>query len=374
MRCIISPLFLAIAALTLPQGALAQVKVVASFSILGDLATQIGGEAVRVTTIVGPDQDAHVYSPTVADARAVAAADLVILNGLGFETWAADLVAGSGTSAQILMAAKHLPVVIEEDDEDHNDSKHRGRHDSHAEMKKKRHGDPHRGHHRHHMRMEGIREKHDHDDYDEDHDNHYRDDDHEDRDDKDDHEEYDHHHDHGEVDPHAWGAMANGIAYAAAIRDALSALDPDNSEAFSANFAVFEGEALAAQAAYAARVAALPADHRTVVTSHDAFGYLAKETGLTFLSPRGVNTAATATASQVRDLIMQLKALPHAAIFIENIANPALIQQISDETGLVIGGRLYSDALSETDGPASTYLDWYRHNMDTILRALETSQ
>ena len=69
----------------------AKLDVVASFSILGDMVEQVAGDKATVTTIVGPDADAHLYQPNTGDAVAVAEADLVIINGMGFETWSASL-------------------------------------------------------------------------------------------------------------------------------------------------------------------------------------------------------------------------------------------------------------------------------------------
>ena len=74
---------------------------IASFSILGDLVAQVGGEHVAVTTLVGPNGDAHVYEPTPADARDTAAADLVVVNGLGFEGWLDRLVEASGYQGRL---------------------------------------------------------------------------------------------------------------------------------------------------------------------------------------------------------------------------------------------------------------------------------
>src|SRR5690554_5432050 len=71
-------------------------KVVASFSILGDIVANIGGDRVAVTTLVGPDGDMHAFEPSPADARAVAEARLVFVNGLGFEGWLDRLVQASG--------------------------------------------------------------------------------------------------------------------------------------------------------------------------------------------------------------------------------------------------------------------------------------
>ena len=76
-----------------------RIKIVASFSILGDMVEQVVGDLADVTTIVGPDADAHVYQPSVADVRAVADADIIFVNGLGFETWSDTLISESGTNA-----------------------------------------------------------------------------------------------------------------------------------------------------------------------------------------------------------------------------------------------------------------------------------
>lgn len=81
------------------------------------------------------------------------------------------------------------------------------------------------------------------------------------------------------------------------------------------------------------------------MTAHDTFGGLSDAHGMNFLSPVGLDTQAEPSAQDVAVLITQLKAEGSAALFAENIINPALVQQISEETALKIGGRLFSDAL-----------------------------
>ena len=88
-----------------------RLKIVASFSILGDMVEQVVGEHADVTTIVGPDADAHVYQPSVADARAVADADIIFVNGLGFETWSDTLISESGTNASVHVATAGVKIV-----------------------------------------------------------------------------------------------------------------------------------------------------------------------------------------------------------------------------------------------------------------------
>lgn len=93
----------ALVASVLPAGA-DPLKVVASFSILGDFVRNVGGSSVDVMTLVGPDSDAHVYSPTPADVKKIAGARLIVVNGLGFEGWLPRLVQSSGSKARIVTA------------------------------------------------------------------------------------------------------------------------------------------------------------------------------------------------------------------------------------------------------------------------------
>ena len=90
-----------------------KVKIVASFSILGDMIEQVVGEHANITTIVGPDSDAHIYQPSIADARSVADADVIFVNGLGFETWSETLIAKSGTKGSVHIATENItPILI----------------------------------------------------------------------------------------------------------------------------------------------------------------------------------------------------------------------------------------------------------------------
>jgi zinc/manganese transport system substrate-binding protein len=92
----------------LPARAQDRLNVVASFSILGDFVRNVGGDRVNVTTLVGPDSDAHVYTPTPADAKKIADAKLVFINGLGLEGWLPRLVQSSGSKATIVTASTNI--------------------------------------------------------------------------------------------------------------------------------------------------------------------------------------------------------------------------------------------------------------------------
>jgi zinc/manganese transport system substrate-binding protein len=114
----------------------AQLKVVASFTVLGDLTQQIGGDDVSVTTLVRADGDTHVYQPTPNDAKALKEADVIIINGLGFEGWMSRLIESSGTKAPVITAsqgiAKTLTMAEKEEEGHHDHHHHHGSTDPHA--------------------------------------------------------------------------------------------------------------------------------------------------------------------------------------------------------------------------------------------------
>lgn len=102
MRCILLCVLLLMAS---PVHAAERLTVVASFSILGDFVRNVGGDRVNVTTLVGADSDVHVYTPAPSDAKRIADAQLVIVNGLGLEGWLPRLVQSSGSKATIVTAS-----------------------------------------------------------------------------------------------------------------------------------------------------------------------------------------------------------------------------------------------------------------------------
>lgn len=117
-------------------------------------------------------------------------------------------------------------------------------------------------------------------------------------------------------------------------------------------------------------MARIPAERRRLITSHSAFGYFERAYGLKFIVPQGVSTEAEATAWDMVRNVQQIRRERIGAVFLENVSDARLIEQIARETGAKVGGRLYSDALSGLDGPASTYVDMVRHNARTLSEAL----
>jgi zinc/manganese transport system substrate-binding protein len=328
------PIALAITLLGLPASAQAadKIKAVASFSILGDMVKEVGGDRVEVTTLVGPDGDAHVYEPTPADAKNLAASNILFVNGLGFEGWMERLEKSSGFKGPVVVASKGVSPRTMIEAEGHH------------------HGDEH---------AKGEDHDHEEDAKDEEHEEHSKGEEHE--------------HEEEEVtDPHAWQSLANGKIYVANIRDGLIAADPEGKAAYEANAAKYLDAIAKEEAAVKDTLGKLPQDRRRIITSHDAFGYFGAAYGIEVIAPEGVSTESEASAKDVASIIRQIKAEHIPAVFIENITDHRLLDQIARETGAKIGGTLYTDALSEPDGPAPTYLDMFRHNVATLSQALSS--
>jgi zinc/manganese transport system substrate-binding protein len=267
----------------LPARAQDRLNVVASFSILGDFVRNVGGDRVNVTTLVGPDGDAHVYTPTPADAKKIADAKLVVVNGLGFEGWLSRLVQSSGRKPTIITATSGIAP-----------------------------------------RKLGS-----------------------------------------EADPHAWQSVANAKVYVTNIR-----ADPAGAEAYRANAEGYLANLDALDRDIRQAVAQIPQDRRKVISTHDAFGYLASAYGIEFVAPLGVSTESEASARDIARIITQIRTQKIPAVFLENISDFRLIRRISAETGAKVGGTLYSDSLTGEKGDAPTYIDMVRHNIKALTSAL----
>ena len=177
-------------------------------------------------------------------------------------------------------------------------------------------------------------------------------------------------HAHGDADPHAWQSVANARIYVANIRDALSLADPAGKDSYAANAAAYVAKLDALEAEVKAAIEKIPSDRRRIITTHDAFGYFAAAYGITFIAPQGVSTEAEVSAKDVARIITQIRKQKIPAVFLENVTDERLLKRIGAESGARIGGTLYSDALTDANGQAATYLDMMRHNVKQIAAAL----
>ncbi len=271
-----------------------KLPVMASFSILADLVQVVGGDRVAVTTLVGPDEDAHVFEPKAADAKNLLQTKLLVTNGLGFEPWAQKLVKSAGYKGQSVVASQGIQARTMADEK----------------------GKP-------------------------------------------------------ETDPHAWQDPKNIAAYVRNIATALSKIDPSGSTVYQANSDAYVKQLDMLDADAKTAFAAIAADKRKVITSHDAFGYFGARYGIRFLAPQGMSTDAEPSAKDVAKLIRQIQKEKIKAVFVENMSSPKLLSQLSKDAGVTVGPSLYVDALSKAGGPADTYLKMVRHNVAQLVAGMK---
>lgn len=173
------------------------------------------------------------------------------------------------------------------------------------------------------------------------------------------------------TDPHAWNSAANGVVYVRNIISALQKADPDNASDYQAKGEQYIKQLEQLDAYARAQVQAIPGDKRKVLTSHDAFGYFGDAYGVTFLSPLGFSTETEASAADVATLIKQIKQEHVSTYFFENSSDPRLVKQIANASGAQPGGELYVESLSPADGPAPTYAQMFRYNVDKLTAAMK---
>ena len=173
-----------------------------------------------------------------------------------------------------------------------------------------------------------------------------------------------------ERDPHWWHSIPNVILAADVVRRELSRLDPAHAEEFSANTEAYCASRRGLEGWVASEVARLPAARRQLVTSHDAFGYFARDYGFTVHSLNGLSTESEADARTVAGLIDLIRRQGIRAVFAESSVDPRLVADLVRETGVVLGGTLYADGLGPVGSGAETYEAMYRHNVAAIVGAL----
>jgi zinc/manganese transport system substrate-binding protein len=281
------------ALISVPAVADMAMPVVATFSVLGDMTTQIGGAAVTVNTLVGPDADVHTYQPTPGDLRALMDAKLLVTNGLGLEGWL-DRLTGAVTfqGTTVVAAAQVKPRTMTE--------------------------------------AGGV----------------------------------------ATTDPHAWQDPRNGVLYAEAIGAGLSTADASRADAFQSAVRSYAAQIKTMDGWIETQFAPIPPERRRIITTHDAFGYYGARFGVEFLAPEGISTEFEPSAKAIAALVAQIRREKIHAVFIENMTSPRMVQMLAQETGAILGGTVYSDALSPKDGPAATYLDMLRHNTRLFVAAM----
>jgi zinc/manganese transport system substrate-binding protein len=289
----------ALAALLLagPAPAAQPIAVVATFSVIGDMLAQIGGDHLAVKTIVGPGGDCELYQPTAADVATVAASRAIFINDLNeeFEPWLEPLLRQAVFKGTKVVVTRNVRTLTAE--EEHPVS---GRQLPTA------------------------------------------------------------------IDQHAWLDPKNGVIYVHNIAAALLRLDPADAADYRARAAAYTKAIEAVDDWARAEMAAVPAAKRRALSSHDSLQYIANAYGITLLSVNGWTNKSEPSAAELAKLAQRIRDDRVKALFLDSITDPRAMQRIAAETGAVIGGTLYGDALSPTGGEADSYIAMLRHDVTTL--------
>ena len=282
----------------------AKLPVASLSTVLTDVARNVGGDVVEVDAIIKLAVDPHDFTPTASDVKALSKAKVVLLSGNGMEDTYLGKLEKSVGAGPVFVPVGESIPPLL------------------VEAGNDDHG------HSHHGAPPGEKIP----------------------------------------DPHWWQSIKNVATATEVVRDALIQADPANRTTYEDNAKQYLTRLTDLAKWARLEVARLPRSKRILVTSHDAFGYFARDYGFTLYPIEGITTDDQPSSKKVRAIIDAIKARGVKSIFLETIQNPKVLTEITRETGAKNGGELYADGL----GPgADTYEKMIRHNYSTIVAGLE---
>jgi manganese/zinc/iron transport system substrate-binding protein len=184
----------------------------------------------------------------------------------------------------------------------------------------------------------------------------------------------------GHADPHVWGDVKLWKASIQPVKEALQHLRPDRSDAIAQRAATYSAELDALDAWIRERLSKIPEKNRLIMTSHDAFNYFGRAYGVEVVGVQGVSTATEAGLADIVAAVDLVKSRGVKAIFIESSVSRATIERIAKDSGVTIGGELYSDScgpaeqIERVDGESwdvGTYVGMMKHNVNVMVQALK---
>jgi zinc/manganese transport system substrate-binding protein len=282
-----------------------RVNVVVTTTILGDVVSVIGGENIDLNVLLPADSDPHTFEPAPRDAAIVSEADLLVVNGLGLETFLDSLLTNAEGTVVVTASDGIAPMEGSQEEEHEGEDEHEEEEAAHSQ------------------------------------------------------------------DPHVWQDPTNVIVWAQNIAAVLSELDPANADTYEANADAYIVQLNELDAFIIEHVSVLSAEQRVLVTDHEALGYFAHryEFEIIGVVVPSVSTVAGPSAQEMAALQQAIEKHRVPAIFIGTSANPDQVSQLADDLGIEVVA-IYGEALSAVDGPAPTYLEMMRYNVDAIVNAL----
>lgn len=280
-----------------------------SFYAIYDFTKRIAGDKIDVQNIISPGVEAHHWEPSASDIKKLETADMLIINGVGFEGWVDKITTSlSNKELQIIDTSKDVELIEVDSGETHS-------HD-------------------------------DHDEHDDEHD-----------------------HSHGEYDPHIWTSLNNAIKQMENIKDALSAFDEENKDYYEANFNEQKEKFLELDAEF--KIASENFEPKTLIVSHKAFGYLCKDYNLEQIALRGISAENEPDAGTLAEIVKTIREKNVNSIFYEEFINPKVSETVANEVGAKLYVLSPAETISQEQiENGEDYLTVMRKNLETLKEAL----
>ncbi|HKG57408.1 MAG TPA: metal ABC transporter substrate-binding protein [Candidatus Limnocylindrales bacterium] len=269
-----------------------RIPVVATTTVFADLVRSVGGDLVKVDSLVPKGGDVHTFDPRPSDAGRLEDARLVVANGLGLDDWLASLAKDSGTKADML----HLADSVAPDA---------------------------------YIVEDGI------------------------------------------PNPHLWLDPSGAAAYAGAIAESLSRLDPGHAATYAANNAAFGARLDGLRTWGAGLVAAVPQDRRTLISFHDALPYFARAYGVEIAGVIVKSPGQDPSAADIAGLVTAIRANDVRVVVSEVQFSDKLARTVAAETGATIVSDIYDDSLG--DPPVDSYEGLVRYDLERLVAGLKGS-
>lgn len=280
-------------------------QVVATTSIVGDVVSRVGGDAIELTVLLPPGTDPHGFQPTPQDMARVADARVIFMNGAGLEAFMQSLLEKSGSQARLVEVSQDIALL---EAVSHDEAELEDEHSEEGE---------HAG------------------------------------------------------DPHVWMDPNNVLIWVDHIESTLVEIDPQNAASYKMNAEDYRQELIDLDQWILEQVSQIPVANRELVTDHQLFIYFANRYGFEQIGAivPGYSTLSEPSAQELAQLEDAIRELGVRAIFVGNTVNPALAQRVANDTGTKLV-FFYTGSLTEATGPAPTYLDYMRFNVQAIVEAL----
>lgn len=338
-----------------------QIQVVTSFYPLYYMATQIGGEHVQVTNMIAAGIEPHDWTPKSKDLLTATNADLLLYHGVGLETWIDDFKKGIDANSGVILKEVSTGINLidptEEATEDHaHEDEHAHEEEDHT------HADDHAHEEEDHTHAD----EHAHEEED-----HAHADDHAHEEEATQEEEHSHSHDHSHsTDPHTWVSPKSALILAKNIKDSLVEVDPDHAADYEANYTELANSLTELDKQYTEQLAAVPL--KTIVVSHQSFGYVARDYQLEQISIMGLSPSAEPRAQDILKIANTVKENGVKYIFFEELVSDNLAKMLASEAKVDTMLLNSLEGLTTTQEKAGEdYISLMEMNLQNLVQALQ---